>query len=70
MPQESNEQFQQFFLQLQACHRHRKYCDPLLGSTFRVLLLCCVLCDCQLLVSTAMRVRSGLEDGAPEKASA
>lgn len=37
MPQESNEQFQQFFLQL------------------------------QLLVSTAMRVRSGLEDGAPEK---
>mmetsp|Transcript_133791 Transcript_133791/g.317051 ORF Transcript_133791/g.317051 Transcript_133791/m.317051 type:complete len:572 (-) Transcript_133791:177-1892(-) len=37
MPQESNEQFQQFFLQL------------------------------QLLVSTAMRVRDGLEEGTPNK---
>mmetsp|Transcript_32377 Transcript_32377/g.58835 ORF Transcript_32377/g.58835 Transcript_32377/m.58835 type:complete len:578 (-) Transcript_32377:119-1852(-) len=40
MPQATNEQFQQFFLQL------------------------------QLLVSTAMRVRKGLEDGQPEKVAA
>ena len=46
MPQESNEQFQQFFLQLQARHRqqasmYRKHCAPLLRSTFHVLFLCC-----------------------------